>query len=570
MTSLPPPSLHVIAVVRDPATARLVEHVLADSGDQLSLATDLAEGLARAASEAPDLVLVEIGIGENAGLAVVHHVRALAPRAAVYALAGPGELELASQALALGSTSVFMLPLAGDELLGALGNVRTRLAEQQERGRLERELRAARLAGDLLDALDAVGDCASRRQGARKILDVFVKNTGARRGAVFLRAAEDSRDLMLTEQIGELPNLPTFCEEMELMRYGADSGAEIVRLAGRTSQQGVLVLADMGALGNSARAALERAAAQAATLLALSGEREAASRGTMKDPGSSAYTFAYFVDVAGREIDKARRHGRRFALATLTVDAGAEISDSVQLAEHVLASVRDTDILARVDETEFYLLLPETGGIGAHSCRRRMMRKFRNAAPGATLSVGIATYPHDGADLSQLLRVARCRADACKESVVLGLELASLELTEVLEALRWRVGRATGVDAPRLLELPRADVARLAATAVGEARRSGAAWAVATERPGLSLSSAVRAALGGSGDNLRLDCADASVISASGDLEAFSVITEHGAYSLLGRLEGDRVRAVHTADPLFSDFLVDRLGELAGTRFWSS
>ncbi len=39
----------------------------------------------------------------------------------------------------------------------------------------------------------------------------------------------------------------------------------------------------------------------------------------MKDPSSSAYTFAYFVDVAGREIDMARRHNRRFALATIGV-----------------------------------------------------------------------------------------------------------------------------------------------------------------------------------------------------------------------------------------------------------
>lgn len=572
MSNLQPPSLHVIAVTKDPAAIRLIERVLADSGDQLSLATDLAEGLARSASEAPDVVLVEIGIGDNAGLAVVHHVRALAPRAAVYALAAPAQFELASQALALGSTGVFMLPLAGDELLGALGAVRTRLAEQAERGQLERELRAARLAAELLDALDAIGECTSRRQAARKTLEVFSKATSARSGAVFLRASEDSRDLMLTEQIGELPGLPSFCDEMELMRFGAQTGAEVVRLAGRTSQQGVLVLAGAQALGTDARSALERAAAQAAALVALSAEREAASRGTMKDPGSSAYTFAYFVDVAGREIDKARRHGRRFALATLTADPGegAGSSDSGQLAEHVLASVRDTDILARIDEREFYLLLPETGGIGAHACRRRMMRQFHAAAPDASLSIGIATYPHDGADLSQLLRVARCRADACRESVVLGLELGQLELPDVLDALRAGRTKISGVDAPRLLELPRADVVRLAATAVSEARRSGSAWAVATERPGLSLSSAVRAALGAPSESLRLDCADATLVSPAGDLEAFSLITEHGAYSLLGRLEGDVVRAVHTADPLFSDYLVDRLSERVGTRLWSA
>ena len=60
-------------------------------------------------------------------------------------------------------------------------------------------------------------------------------------------------------------------------------------------------------------------ATQAATAFALRVERERASSGAlMKDPASSAYSFAYYVDVAGREIDRARRHGRRFSIAHLS------------------------------------------------------------------------------------------------------------------------------------------------------------------------------------------------------------------------------------------------------------
>lgn len=568
-----PPALHVIAIARDPATVRLLRTILEDSEDRLSVAGDLAEGLARAASEAPDLVLVEVAMSGNAGLAVVHHVRALAPQAAIYALAAPENLELGTQAVALGGTGVLMLPLAGDELHGALSAVRTRLAEQRLREELEREVRSARLTGELLESLDAIGTCTSRRQAATKTLHVFMEATRARRGAVYLRASDASRDLMLVERIGELADLPGFCSEMELMRdVTTRSGFELIRLAGRTSQQGVLVLCEPAEMNGAVRSALERAAAHAAAVVALGAEREAATLGTMKDPASSAYTFAYFVDVAGREIDKARRHGRRFAVATLTIGAGGCTDpelQSVQMAEHVLGAVRDTDILARVDDREFYLLLPETGGIGAHACRRRIMRHFRRAPTGGSLAVGVATYPHDGTDLSQLMRVARHRADASRDSVVFDEGFDDLELGEVLDGL---LGRKTTArhDVPRSIELPRADLVRLAATAVSEARRSGSAWALTTERAGLSLSSAVRAALGPPSDNLRLECAEATLLGASGDLEVFSVITEHGAYSLLGRAEGNLVRAVHTADPLFSDFLVGRLSEMAGSRFWSS
>lgn len=565
-----PPPLHLVAIVQDEVTARLVERTLGGRGDGLTVARDFAEGLARATSEAPDIVFVELSPGANAGLAVVHHVRALTPHVAVYALSSPPNIELGTQAVALGAAGLLLLPLSGDELLGAVSSVRTVAAERALRAELEREVAEARLTTKLLESLDAVGECTTRRGTVRRVLEQLVSATGAKRASAFLRASEASRELILVEQVGDFQELPSFCEEMTLMQYAArEPDLELVRLASRASEQGALLLGGVGNLGAARKGALDRAGAQAATLIALGEGREAASRGTMKDPESSAYTFAYFVDVAGREIDKARRHGRRFALATLTI-GGEGDGHSVQLAERVLSAVRDTDILARVDEREFYLLLPETGGIGAHHCRRRMMRSFREAGHGASLAVGVATYPHDGGDLSQLMRVARHRADASRSSAVFALELESLGLGEMLDALLWSGDPGPSAEAPRQLELPRADVAALAVAAVGEARRSGSTWAVATERPGISIAQGVRSALGAPSEAMRLDAVDIESAVGYADLEALSLITEHGAYSLIGRIDGSVVRGVHSADPLLADLIVDRLGDTVGTRLWTA
>ena len=103
----------------------------------------------------------------------------------------------------------------------------------------------------------------------------------------------------------------------------------------------------------------------------------------MKDPRSSAYTFAYFVDVAGREIDISRRHRRRFALATIGVHARKRArrragADAWPPSEGVLGAVRDTDVLARVDANEFYLLL----------ARDRRPRRARLPASRARTTVG--------------------------------------------------------------------------------------------------------------------------------------------------------------------------------------
>jgi hypothetical protein len=319
--------------------------------------------------------------------------------------------------------------------------------------------------------------------------------------------------------------------------------------------------------------------AQGATLLSLIGAREEARRGGMKDPRSSAYTFAYFVDVAGREIDMARRHRRRFALATIGVHPrNEERADAPEptlaTVEGVLGAVRDTDVLARVDANEFYLLLPETGGLGAHACRRRVLERL--GAAGATvdydIGVGVAVYPHDGGDLSRLLRMARHRAEICRVSVVGTLGLRNLGLAEIVDTLLARPAihesSATLVESPRAVELPMTDVAGLIGAGIREAQRGGPIIAAVTRRAGVGIGGALGGEIAREGDDRRVQAVDVSHAPGCANVEACAVIAEQGAYALLGRSEGHVVRAVHAADPVLVDLLVQRLGEAAGVRLF--
>jgi hypothetical protein len=313
-------------------------------------------------------------------------------------------------------------------------------------------------------------------------------------------------------------------------------------------------------------------ASQATTSFALLAERERAGGGAMKDPTSSAYSFAYYVDVAGREIDRARRYGRRFAIATVAfelVDREAALPSAAEMADHILKAVRDTDVLARVDEHEFHLLLPETDGLGAHGCRRRILGRLLgdrgHALPPGVL-VGTATFPHDGQDLSQLLRVARRRAELARTSIVHGLPNEPATLEEIFDTIAWDLEPRSDDDpfAPRPLELPMSEAVTLASTVIADALRGGATFLVVAQHAGASLAAAVRAALGPSRENVTFHAID--VRAADGDFEALSVIAEHGTYALLGKNEGGVVRGVHTADPLLADYLADRLGRSAGLR----
>lgn len=322
------------------------------------------------------------------------------------------------------------------------------------------------------------------------------------------------------------------------------------------------------------RSAMQVLAAQATTTLMLAAERERTGRGTIKDGATSAYTFAYFVDIAGREIDKARRHDRRFALATIHIAEEALQdglpSKAVDVADTVLSMVRDSDVLARVDEREFYLLLPETGGFGAQSCRRRVLALEANGKLRG-VSMGVATFPHDGADLLRLLRMAKRRADASRSSVVNLLKLHRQSLPDLTDALLWNAdiaqGKwATSPEAPRILELPLVDVLNLVTAALYQAVRGGQTSVVVSQRDDVGFAAAVRAFPRKNPDDLQVHSVDVRHRDGCEDIEVIAVVAEQGSYALLGRVDHGKFHGIHAADPLFADLLVQRLGDLLGVR----
>ena len=574
--------LHVLVVTEDAATSQLVERTLAECSDVVTSAPDLSEGLSKALAEIPDVVLVDLTLGNNAGLAIVHHLRALAASASLYALATTGTLELGTQALALGASGVLVLPLSGDEILRTMSTERTRRADHTERIHLRKQAMLVDRARLLSDCLAAVSCTSSRREACER-LNVFLSQNGAAHVVLYMPSAEGSHQWMRMGRTGWADAAPGFAAELDVLGWANTNELEVIRFVlGRSSVCLALLHPAQRSEFEVLKELLGLLGTQVATALCLVTEREQSSRGAMKDPRSSAYTFAYFVDVTGREIDKARRYGRRFALATLGVELpSASNSPSgsdpgVQIAERILSSVRDTDVLARVDDGEFYLLLPETGGTGAHTCRRRVLHEFmgntNTGMPDAAdvqIAIGVSTFPQDGLDLSQLLRIARHRADVSRRSPVRRLALNRFSLPEILDVLLWRLDEASeglGTEAPRLIQLPILDAIPLVTSVIKEACRGGETRVVASVHDGMSLGAAVRGYLDSEREQLQVEIVDLSAHPTGRDLELLVVFAEHGVYSLLGRSAGNTLKALHSAEPLLADLLLQRLGELARTR----
>lgn len=118
----------------------------------------------------------------------------------------------------------------------------------------------------------------------------------------------------------------------------------------------------------------------------------------------------------------ATRREESLALLLLDLDRFKEINDSlghaegdallVQVAARIGEFIEEADTVCRVGGDEFVLLLPETNQSGALEMADRLMGAFHQPftvaghSLRATVSIGIALYPHDGATFDDLLKNA--------------------------------------------------------------------------------------------------------------------------------------------------------------------
>ncbi|MFH1502236.1 MAG: diguanylate cyclase [Candidatus Eisenbacteria bacterium] len=142
-----------------------------------------------------------------------------------------------------------------------------------------------------------------------------------------------------------------------------------------------------------------------------------------RDSLTKLYNRRYFDERLEREIERARRYGRKLTCVMIDVDDfqglnnryGHRAGDMVlrSLGDFLLSTTRCSDIIARFGGQEFALLLPETPGNEARMLAERIRRSFagRSFECGdeslqATLSCGVATYPDHARDAETLVRMS--------------------------------------------------------------------------------------------------------------------------------------------------------------------
>ena len=150
------------------------------------------------------------------------------------------------------------------------------------------------------------------------------------------------------------------------------------------------------------------------------------------DSLTGLWNRGYFMELAGRELARSMRNGRRLSFLIIDADYFKGINDSyghdvgdkalVALGEALLESVREVDVVARFGGEEFVVLLPDACGDDAIQVARRILANVCEMQVDAgdkrismTVSIGLSSLEEGDATLDGLAKCADIALYAAKK-----------------------------------------------------------------------------------------------------------------------------------------------------------
>lgn len=551
--------LRVLIMIDDEDVAQAVERVIREEGDAFERATSIDAAVASAMAVPVDVAFIDLASDGGAALALCHHLPSICPGVALHALVSPEQLERGAEALSLGAAGVIVSPPTGDALARALADVKAEAMRSKQVNLLEEKLGRERKKLETYDRLVRFARGAAQSDAVRAIVDGVSQISGARGVALYATFGDSESERVRLAAVGSALDLPATSQPADLSRLVQARHARVVPLVTGGGELGILVLEHVPA---STESEIAGVADLAAAMLSL------VDRHDQVDESVRVFPPRHFRTVADRMLTLASRHDRRASVIAITLPGPDRPNRREEATLEIADIVRNTDALCGTEDGDLLVFLPETTGIGAHSCRRRILARLmgeRRARPkgnlarsegprskGPALCAGVATFPHDGSTLKRLIKAARTRAYDDSRSPVHTLGLDVMTLQEVVDALIARPMLDAGPRSPYPLDVAGSALFALVARACREALRGGETNVMTTLQPGLGVAAAARQVA-------RPLVLDVRAEPGCANIEAIVIEAEHGAWVCCGRLIGERFRGVHCADPLLADVLTRRI-----------
>lgn len=154
------------------------------------------------------------------------------------------------------------------------------------------------------------------------------------------------------------------------------------------------------------------------------GDGGSRSAGSSVDPVIDAATGLFNERFFGATLEKrvsAARRGLR-PLGLTLVEVVIDLSsghpmpgDPAIVTEALVATLREADTLARLDDGRFAILLEDTPETGAIWTIERFRQRLGQSHPGHTVWAGLSCYPAHGFEQDELMSQARSALSAAKE-----------------------------------------------------------------------------------------------------------------------------------------------------------
>ena len=151
------------------------------------------------------------------------------------------------------------------------------------------------------------------------------------------------------------------------------------------------------------------------------------------DSLTGLYTRRYFFERLEEELRRSKSHGFKFSFLMIDIDDFKKCNDTYghlvgdvvlkETARIAKGSTREIDLMARYGGEEFSLVLPETDKAGAMLAAERIRKRIEENIFKAydeklkiTVSIGLAVYPDDSEEASDLIERADKALYAAKSS----------------------------------------------------------------------------------------------------------------------------------------------------------
>lgn len=160
-----------------------------------------------------------------------------------------------------------------------------------------------------------------------------------------------------------------------------------------------------------------------------------AQRLSITDGLTGVWNRRYLQLTLTKEIERAQRFGRPLSVLMMDIDHFKNVNDAhghpvgdevlVELTRRAMSTIRgQIDALARYGGEEFVVVLPETPSDGARVVADKILAVIRhrpfveegNTSVPLTVSIGVASYPEDGATADELIRAADLAMYRAKEA----------------------------------------------------------------------------------------------------------------------------------------------------------